>query len=107
MPFPPQTKDANFDFEAILSSNVGLFPSLFVCNTHTDTMQRALEHHLNTTTDSIKLLKSSIRQEEKALALDTLELETLERDCKAAESLRRKHTKNVAFHHHCQIECAN
>lgn len=97
MPFPPQKKDVNFDFEAILNNNVRCtVPYAHFRTMETDGMQRALEQHLTTTTDSTKLLKSTLEQEKKSLALDKAELERLEKDCRGAETLRKRNAKNVS-----------
>ncbi|KAK2873746.1 hypothetical protein FQN49_002109 [Arthroderma sp. PD_2] len=77
MPFPAGTRDGSFDYEGALGDS------------------RALEGQLATTTSSIRLLQAEIKREEAELAKDTLKLEELERNAKAAESERKRLNKNV------------
>ncbi|KAK2742814.1 hypothetical protein FQN57_005105 [Myotisia sp. PD_48] len=77
MPFPPNTRDASFNYEAALNEN-GL-----------------LERQLATMTGSVRLLQAEIRREETELARDKAKLEELERNAKAAEGERKRLRKNV------------
>ncbi|KAF3482808.1 uncharacterized protein GIQ15_02132 [Arthroderma uncinatum] len=77
MPFPAGTRDGSFDYEGALGES------------------RALEGQLATTTSSIRLLQAEIKREEAELAKDRLKLEELERNAKAAESERKRLSKNV------------
>ncbi|PGH23464.1 hypothetical protein AJ80_02418 [Polytolypa hystricis UAMH7299] len=77
MPFPPSTKDVDFDFEAALGEN------------------RSLEVQLITTTHSADLLRAEIKREEAELAKERAQLEELERNAKAAKTERKRQIKNV------------
>lgn len=57
--------------------------------------QRSLEAQLTPSIHSIGLLKEAIRQEEALLEADKRKLDKLEKDARAEESLRSRHTKNV------------
>ncbi|KAL1966109.1 hypothetical protein VTN77DRAFT_4857 [Rasamsonia byssochlamydoides] len=76
MPFPPLTKDANFDYEAALQEH------------------RSLEAQLSTTTNSIDLLKMELEKEEALLAKETKQLEEMEKNAKRAEAERKRQMKN-------------
>ncbi|KAI9792397.1 MAG: hypothetical protein M1816_002281 [Peltula sp. TS41687] len=76
-PFPPDTKDAHFDYEKLLESN------------------RSLEAQLTPSIHSIGLLKEAIQQEEALLTADKRKLDHLEKEAKAEEILRSRQTKNV------------
>ncbi|OAX84288.1 hypothetical protein ACJ72_01353 [Emergomyces africanus] len=77
MPFPPGTKDTDFDYEAGLDDN------------------RALELQLATATNSADLLRAEISREEAQLAKERAQLEELEKNAKAAQAERRRQTKNA------------
>ncbi|EEH23011.1 hypothetical protein PABG_05222 [Paracoccidioides brasiliensis Pb03] len=77
MPFPPGTKDADFDYEAALEDN------------------RVLELQLATATNSADLLRAEIHREEAQLAKDRAQLEELEKNAKAAQAERKRQTKNA------------
>ncbi|KAI9782274.1 MAG: hypothetical protein M1816_001936 [Peltula sp. TS41687] len=76
-PFPPDTRDAHFDYEKLLESN------------------RALEAQLTPSIHSIGLLREAIQQEEASLEADMRKLGKLEKEAKAEENLRSRRTKNV------------
>ncbi|OJD17224.1 hypothetical protein AJ78_02661 [Emergomyces pasteurianus Ep9510] len=77
MPFPPGTKDADFDYEVALDDN------------------RALELQLATATNSADLLRAEISREEAQLAKERAQLDELEKNAKAAQAERRRQTKNA------------
>lgn len=77
MPFPPTTKETDFDYETILNEN------------------RALETQLATTINSIELLRAETRREEAGLARDTERLDRLKRNARTAQAERRKQAKKV------------
>ncbi|PGH12788.1 hypothetical protein AJ79_04012 [Helicocarpus griseus UAMH5409] len=77
MPFPPGTKDADFDYEVALNDN------------------RALELQLATATNSADLLRAEIRREEAQLAKEKAQLEELEKNARAAQAERKKQAKNA------------
>ncbi|KAJ6100204.1 hypothetical protein N7467_001739 [Penicillium canescens] len=76
MPFPPATKDSNFDYESALNEH------------------RALESSLATMTDSVDLLKAEIAKEEAALVRDKKSLQEMDKNAKRAEAERKRQTKN-------------
>ncbi|CAG8897023.1 unnamed protein product [Penicillium egyptiacum] len=76
MPFPPITKDSNFDYESALNEH------------------RSLEGHLATMHDSVDLLKAEIAKEEALLAGETKSLQEMEKNAKRAEAERKRQTKN-------------
>ncbi|KAJ9245390.1 CENP-Q, a CENPA-CAD centromere complex subunit-domain-containing protein [Paecilomyces variotii] len=76
MPFPPITKDTNFDYESAIDEH------------------RSLEAHLATVNSSIDLLQAEIDKEEALLAKETKQLEEMEKNAKAAESERKRQMKN-------------
>ncbi|KAL1982144.1 hypothetical protein VTN96DRAFT_8319 [Rasamsonia emersonii] len=76
MPFPPVTKDTNFDYESLLHEH------------------RSLEAQLSTTTNGIDLLKMEIAKEEALLAKETKQLEEMEKNAKRAEAERKRQMKN-------------
>ncbi|KAJ5319837.1 hypothetical protein PENANT_c026G07996 [Penicillium antarcticum] len=76
MPFPPVTKESNFDYESALNEH------------------RALESSLTTMTDSVDLLKAEIANEEAALVRDKKALQDMEKNAKRAEAERKRQTKN-------------
>ncbi|KAJ5123883.1 CENP-A-nucleosome distal centromere subunit CENP-Q [Penicillium bovifimosum] len=76
MPFPPITKDSNFDYESALNEH------------------RSLETHLATMNDSVDLLKAEIAKEEALLAKETKALQEMDKNAKRAEAERKRQTKN-------------
>ncbi|CAG8001834.1 unnamed protein product [Penicillium nalgiovense] len=76
MPFPPITKDSNFDYESALNEH------------------RSLESHLATMNDSVDLLKAEIAKEEALLAGETKSLQEMDKNAKRAEAERKRQTKN-------------
>ncbi|KAJ5053097.1 hypothetical protein EN45_048740 [Penicillium chrysogenum] len=76
MPFPPITKDSNFDYESALNEH------------------RSLEGHLATVNDSVDLLKAEIAKEEALLAGETKSLQEMDKNAKRAEAERKRQTKN-------------
>ncbi|KAI9886003.1 MAG: hypothetical protein M1823_002225, partial [Watsoniomyces obsoletus] len=97
-PFPPGTRDAHFDYEKLLDSNVRIFLSFATAkldDRDVDGSQRTLEAQLTPATHSIGLLKEAIRQEEAALEIEKRRLEALERETSAEEAIRGKHAKPV------------
>ncbi|KAJ6150512.1 CENP-A-nucleosome distal centromere subunit CENP-Q [Penicillium samsonianum] len=76
MPFPPITKDSNFDYESALNEH------------------RSLEAHLATMNDSVDLLKSEIAKEEALLAGETKSLQEMDKNAKRAEAERKRQSKN-------------
>ncbi|CAI7622015.1 unnamed protein product [Penicillium bialowiezense] len=76
MPFPPVTKDSNFDYESALNEH------------------RLLEANLATMNDSVDLLKAEIAKEEALLASETKSLQEMDKNAKRAESERKRQTKN-------------
>ncbi|OJJ47127.1 hypothetical protein ASPZODRAFT_132074 [Penicilliopsis zonata CBS 506.65] len=76
IPFPPATKESNFEYETALDEH------------------RSLEDHLGTVTDSIDLLKAQIAKEEALLARENKQLEELRKNAKAAETERKRQLKN-------------
>ncbi|KAJ5172840.1 hypothetical protein N7492_005433 [Penicillium capsulatum] len=76
MPFPPATKDSNFDYESALDEH------------------RALEANLATMKDSTDLLKAEIAKEEALLANEKQSLQEMEKNAKRAESDRKRQSKN-------------
>lgn len=94
MPFPPITKDSNFDYESALNEHVrDLAP------THIDTTltgyQRSLEANLSTMNDSIDLLRSEVAKEEALLASEKKALQEMDKNAKRAEAERKRQMKNV------------
>ncbi|KAJ5281254.1 CENP-A-nucleosome distal centromere subunit CENP-Q [Penicillium angulare] len=77
MPFPPITKDSNFDYESALDEH------------------RTLEANLATITDSTDLLKAEIAKEEALLASERRELQDMDKNAKRAEAERKRQSKNV------------
>ncbi|EEH11557.1 conserved hypothetical protein [Histoplasma capsulatum G186AR] len=77
MPFPPGTKDADFDYEAALDEN------------------RALELQLAAVVNSADLLRAEIAREEAQLAKDKAQLEELEKNARAAQTERKRQTRNA------------
>ncbi|KKZ61307.1 hypothetical protein EMCG_04024 [[Emmonsia] crescens] len=77
MPFPPGTKDADFDYEAALDDN------------------RALELQLAAVINSADLLRAEISREEAQFAKERAQLEELEKNAKAAQAERKRQTKNA------------
>lgn len=95
MPFPPITKDSNFDYESALNEHVrDLAP------TRIDTMltgyQRSLEASLSTMNDSIDLLRSEVAKEEALLASEKKALQEMDKNAKRAEAERKRQMKNVS-----------
>ncbi|CRL26235.1 unnamed protein product [Penicillium camemberti] len=76
MPFPPITKESNFDYESALNEH------------------RSLEAHLATMNDSVDLLKAEIAKEEALLAGETKSLQEMDKNAKRAEAERKRQTKN-------------
>ncbi|KAJ5780159.1 CENP-A-nucleosome distal centromere subunit CENP-Q [Penicillium paradoxum] len=76
MPFPPITKESNFDYESALNEH------------------RSLEAHLATMNDSVDLLKAEIAKEEALLAKETKSLQEMDKNAKRAEAERKRQTKN-------------
>ncbi|KAJ5113685.1 CENP-A-nucleosome distal centromere subunit CENP-Q [Penicillium angulare] len=76
MPFPPITKDSNFDYESALDEH------------------RTLEANLATITDSTDLLKAEIAKEEALLASERRELQDMDKNAKRAEAERKRQMKN-------------
>ncbi|OQD75391.1 hypothetical protein PENDEC_c007G04163 [Penicillium decumbens] len=76
MPFPPITKDSNFDYESALNEH------------------QSLEANLATMKDSIDLLKAEIAKEEALLADEKKSLQEMEKNAKRAEAERKRQTKN-------------
>ncbi|KAJ5753417.1 uncharacterized protein N7511_007570 [Penicillium nucicola] len=76
MPFPPATKESNFDYESALNEH------------------RGLESSLVTMTDSVDLLKAEIAKEEAALVRDKKALQEMDKNAKRAETERKRQTKN-------------
>ncbi|BDD60757.1 hypothetical protein MPDQ_004663 [Monascus purpureus] len=76
VPFPPVTKDSNFEYEAVLDEH------------------RSLKTQLATVTDSIDLLKAEIEREEALLANETRQFQDLEKNAKATETERKRQMKN-------------
>ncbi|KAI9934924.1 hypothetical protein ASPWEDRAFT_117092 [Aspergillus wentii DTO 134E9] len=76
MPFPPVTKDSNFEYEAALDEH------------------RSLETNLATVTDSIDLLKAEVEKEEALLAKEKKQLQEMEKNAKRAETEKKRQMKN-------------
>ncbi|CAG8285857.1 unnamed protein product [Penicillium olsonii] len=76
MPFPPVTKDSNFDYESALNEH------------------RLLEANLATMNDSVDLLKAEIAKEEALLASETKALQEMDKNARRAEAERKRQTKN-------------
>ncbi|OOQ88129.1 putative kinetochore protein fta7 [Penicillium brasilianum] len=76
MPFPPITKDSNFDYESALAEH------------------RALEANFATIKDSSDLLRAEIAKEEALLADEKLSLQEMEKNAKRAETERKRQMKN-------------
>ncbi|KAJ5444738.1 CENP-A-nucleosome distal centromere subunit CENP-Q [Penicillium daleae] len=76
MPFPPITKDSNFDYESALDEH------------------RTLEANLATINDSADLLSAEIAKEEALLAEEKQSLQEMERNAKRAETERKRQMKN-------------
>ncbi|GLI75695.1 hypothetical protein PoHVEF18_003957 [Penicillium ochrochloron] len=76
MPFPPITKDSNFDYESALNEH------------------RTLEANLATIQDSADLLRAEIAKEEALLADEKQSLQEMERNAKRAEVERKRQMKN-------------
>ncbi|KAA6414456.1 MAG: hypothetical protein FRX48_01205 [Lasallia pustulata] len=72
MPFPPDTKEIHFNYEALLDSN------------------RGLEAHLDRAIHSAALYKGEIEQEQHLLAEEKQNLEALEKNARTEESLYRR-----------------
>ncbi|KAJ5407761.1 CENP-A-nucleosome distal centromere subunit CENP-Q [Penicillium cosmopolitanum] len=75
MPFPPITKDSNFDYESALNEH------------------RGLEAKLSTMNDSIDLLKSEIAKEEALLASEKKALQEMDKNAKRADAERKRQMK--------------
>ncbi|KAJ5729436.1 CENP-A-nucleosome distal centromere subunit CENP-Q [Penicillium malachiteum] len=76
MPFPPITKDSNFDYESALDEH------------------RTLEANLATIKDSSDLLRAEIAKEEALLANEKKALQQMDKNAKRAEAERKRQTKN-------------
>ncbi|KAJ5175864.1 uncharacterized protein N7482_001741 [Penicillium canariense] len=76
MPFPPITKDSNFDYESALDEH------------------RTLEASLATINDSTDLLKTEIAKEEALLTDEKKSLEEMDKNAKRAEAERKRQMKN-------------
>ncbi|KAJ5702999.1 CENP-A-nucleosome distal centromere subunit CENP-Q [Penicillium malachiteum] len=76
MPFPPITKDSNFDYESALDEH------------------RTLEANLATVKDSSDLLRAEIAKEEALLANEKKALLQMDKNAKRAETERKRQTKN-------------
>ncbi|KAJ5907407.1 hypothetical protein N7495_000089 [Penicillium taxi] len=76
MPFPPITKESNFNFESALDEH------------------RSLEAALATMKDSADLLKAEIAKEETLLASEKKALHEMEKNAKRAEAERKRQMKN-------------
>ncbi|KAJ5463937.1 CENP-A-nucleosome distal centromere subunit CENP-Q [Penicillium sp. IBT 31633x] len=79
MPFPPISKESNFDYESALNEH------------------RSLEAHLATMNDSVDLLKAEISKEEALLAKETKSLQEMHKNAKRAEAERKRQTKNACI----------
>ncbi|EPS28280.1 hypothetical protein POX_e07251 [Penicillium oxalicum] len=75
MPFPPITKDSNFDYESAIDEH------------------RSLEASLATIQDSADLLRAEISKEESLLAREKQSLQEMERNAKSAEAERKRSMK--------------
>ncbi|KAJ5569425.1 uncharacterized protein N7459_008855 [Penicillium hispanicum] len=95
MPFPPITKDSNFDYESALDEHVRV-PLELPRTSELQLMmiQRTLEAGLTTMKDSIDLLKSEIAKEEALLAGEKKSLQEMDKNAKRAEAERKRQTKN-------------
>ncbi|KAL9123271.1 MAG: hypothetical protein Q9187_000179 [Circinaria calcarea] len=71
MPFPPDTKETHFDYEAILHSN------------------RGLELQLTPALHSTVLLQAEIAKEQRMLDAEKMDLADLKKNATAAETMRR------------------
>lgn len=97
MPFPPITKDANFDYESALDEHVR-FPELIEVARHANYFaQRVLEANIATVKDSTDLLKAEIAREEALLAEEKRTLQEVDKNAKRAEAERKRQTKNVCI----------
>ncbi|KAJ5081880.1 CENP-A-nucleosome distal centromere subunit CENP-Q [Penicillium alfredii] len=76
MPFPPITKDSNFDYESALDEH------------------RSLEGNLATMKDSIGLLRAEIAKEEALLSSETKSLQEMDKNAKRAEAERKRQAKH-------------
>ncbi|KAI9751607.1 MAG: Cytochrome c oxidase assembly protein cox11, mitochondrial [Chaenotheca gracillima] len=77
IPLPPNTKEMYLDYERLLGGN------------------RALEAQLTPATHSIDLFRSEIAREKRRLEEDRTRLETLKKDARAEEGLRKRQKKSV------------
>ncbi|KAJ6014104.1 CENP-A-nucleosome distal centromere subunit CENP-Q [Penicillium herquei] len=94
MPFPPITKDSNFDYESALDEHVR-HPSVTAgTNIANVYMQRTLEANLATIKDSGDLLRAEIAKEEALLANEKKALQQMDKNAKRAEAERKRQTKN-------------
>ncbi|KAJ5484135.1 hypothetical protein N7539_005931 [Penicillium diatomitis] len=75
MPFPPITKDSNFDYESAIDEH------------------RSLEASLATMKDSADLLRAEIAKEESLLEQEKQSLQEMERNAKGAEAERKRSLK--------------
>ncbi|KAJ5243363.1 uncharacterized protein N7469_001690 [Penicillium citrinum] len=75
MPFPPITKDSNFDFESALNEH------------------QSLEANLSIMSDSINLLKSEIAKEQALLASEKTALHEMDKNAKRADAERKRQMK--------------
>lgn len=95
MPFPPNTKEVHFDYEALLKDNVtdsilGIDSALPLTLT-----QRRLEHRLTASISSIASLKDEIEKHKQRLAPENRLLESFEKDYQAEEDRRKRQTRKV------------
>ncbi|OQE31452.1 hypothetical protein PENSTE_c001G00047 [Penicillium steckii] len=75
MPFPPISKDSNFDFESALNEH------------------QSLEANLSVMSDSINLLKSEIAKEQALLASEKTALHEMDKNAKRADAERKRQMK--------------
>jgi kinetochore protein Fta7 len=95
MPFPPTTKDSNFDYESALDEHVCGFLISYSKRYANLGVQRLLEANLATMKDSIDLLKTEIAKEEALLADEKKSLQEMDKNAKRAEAERKRQAKNV------------
>ncbi len=95
MPFPTNTREVHFDYEALLKDNVKRSDTDGGLALPLTLTQRRLEHRLTSTISSIASLKDEIGKHKQWLASENQDLRTRERDCQAEEDRWKRQTEKV------------
>lgn len=96
MPFPPNTKEVHFDYEALLEDNVTDSIMDIDSALPLTLTQRRLEHRLTSSISSIASLRDEIKKHKQRLATENQNLENSEKDCQAEEDRRKRQTRKVS-----------